>query len=89
MSPASLASERIGGTSTESMMNDQRVPPCPDLLSPKFTQPGRKWRPRFGEFAGRLGSEVAATRDLQWIGLTFSGENDYRTFRRDELEAFN
>jgi hypothetical protein len=68
-------------------MNEEISPPLPELMSPRFTQPGRKWKPRFGVFAGRLGSEVCATRDFKWVGLTFQGESDYRTFRRDELEA--
>ena len=68
-------------------MNDDSAGPSPELMSPRFSQPGRKWKPRFGEFAGRLGSEVCATRDFNWVGLTFQGESDYRTFRRDELEA--
>jgi hypothetical protein len=69
------------------MDNMARAYPDASAMSARYTQPGRKWVPRSGAFAGRLGAEVCATRDFKWVGLTFPGESHYRTFHYDELEA--
>jgi hypothetical protein len=52
-------------------MNDFRYTrsrmPDPWEMSPRYTQPGRKWIAQQGPFKGQLGAEVCATRDFEWL----------------------
>ncbi len=61
---------------------DVTEPTPPDLteLSPSFIEPGRKWLPLMGDFAGRVGTEVSATRDFAWVALSFEGNAQSHTF---------
>lgn len=60
--------------------------PDPALMSPKYTQPGRKWIPRKGPYMGKLGAEHCATKDFRWVGLMFPGESEYHAFRLKDLD---
>ena len=60
--------------------------PDPALMSPKYTQPGRKWIPRKGPYMDKLGAEHCATKDFRWVGLMFPGESEYHAFRLKDLD---
>jgi hypothetical protein len=60
--------------------------PDPSLMSPRYTQPGRKWIPLHGPYKGKLGAEHCATHDFEWLGLMFPGESEYQVFNLEDLQ---
>jgi hypothetical protein len=60
--------------------------PNPEQMSPRYTQPGRKWIPLHGPYKGELGAEYCATSDFEWLGLSFTGERGYHIFNLDDLQ---
>lgn len=60
--------------------------PDPALLKPEHTQPGRRWIPLTGPYAGQCGAEHCATRDFSFVGLMFPGEDRYHVFAMEELK---
>jgi hypothetical protein len=62
------------------------VTPYPALMKSEYIQPGRRWIPLTGPYAGQYGAEACATKDFSWIGLLFPGEDMYHAFPIEELK---
>jgi hypothetical protein len=69
-----------GGTYTRSNLPD------PKEMSPRYTQPGRKWIPLHRPYKSQLDAEICATADFEWLGLVFSGDEEPRVFALDDLK---